>query len=54
MIKFVIIVGSNEIGKQPDLLIFDMPSYKHLIYHFGVNQLESVIKKGEMIYCYSS
>jgi len=43
-------VGSIEIGKQADLLIFDMPSYEHLIYHFGVNQLESVIKKGEMIF----
>jgi imidazolonepropionase len=43
-------VGSIEIGKQADLLIFDMPSYEHLIYHFGVNQLESVFKKGEMIF----
>jgi imidazolonepropionase len=43
-------VGSIEIGKQADLLIFNMPSYEHLIYHFGVNQLESVIKKGEMIF----
>jgi imidazolonepropionase len=42
--------GSIETGKQADLLIFDMPSYEHLIYHFGVNQLESVIKKGEMIF----
>jgi imidazolonepropionase len=43
-------VGSIEVGKQADLLIFDMPSYEHLFYHFGVNQLESVIKKGEMIF----
>jgi imidazolonepropionase len=43
-------VGSIEPGKQADLLIFDMPSYEHLIYHFGVNMLESVIKSGEMIY----
>ncbi len=42
--------GSIEVGKQADLLIFDMPSYEHLIYHFGVNQLESVIKRGEMIF----
>jgi imidazolonepropionase len=46
--------GSIEVGKQADLLIFDMPSYEHLIYHFGVNQLESVIKKGEMILINSS
>lgn len=43
-------VGSIEPGKQADLLIFDMPSYEHLIYHFGVNMLESVIKNGEMIF----
>jgi imidazolonepropionase len=42
-------VGSIEPGKQADLLIFDMPSYEHLIYHFGVNMLESAIKNGEMI-----
>jgi imidazolonepropionase len=42
--------GSIEVGKQADLLIFDMPSYEHLIYHFGANQLESVIKNGEMIF----
>jgi imidazolonepropionase len=41
--------GSIEPGKQADLLIFDMPSYEHLIYHFGSNMLESVIKNGEMI-----
>jgi imidazolonepropionase len=46
--------GSIEVGKQADLLIFDMPSYEHLIYHFGMNQLESVIKKGEMILINSS
>jgi imidazolonepropionase len=42
--------GSIEVGKQADLLIFDMPSYEHLFYHFGVNHLESVVKKGEMIF----
>ena len=43
-------VGSLEEGKQADLLIFDMPDYNHLIYHFGVNHLEKVIKKGKIIY----
>ena len=42
--------GSLEEGKQADLLIFDMPDYNHLIYHFGVNHLEKVIKKGKVIY----
>ncbi|MCX6162663.1 MAG: imidazolonepropionase [Ignavibacteriae bacterium] len=40
------ISGSIEPGKQADLLIFDFPSYNDLIYHYGVNQLEKVMKKG--------
>ncbi len=43
-------VGSIETGKQADLLIFDMPSYKYLIYNFGVNNLETVIKKGKIVF----
>lgn len=42
--------GSIETGKQADLLIFNMPSYKYLFYNFGVNNLETVIKKGKVIY----
>lgn len=43
-------IGSIEAGKQADLLIFDMPSYKYLIYNFGVNNLKTVIKKGRVVY----
>lgn len=43
-------IGSIEPGKQADLLIFDMPSYKYLIYNFGVNNLQTVIKKGQVVY----
>jgi len=39
--------GSIEKGKYADLLIFDFPSYKDLLYHFGVNGIESVFKKGK-------
>jgi imidazolonepropionase len=42
--------GSIEEGKQADLLVFDMPDYSHIAYHFGVNQIEKVIKKGKVIY----
>jgi imidazolonepropionase len=42
-------VGSIEIGKQADLLIFDVTDYKHIPYHFGVNTLKTVIKKGKII-----
>ncbi len=42
--------GSIETGKQADLLIFDTHDYRDILYHFGVNQLEKVIKKGKVIY----
>ncbi|MBM4157547.1 MAG: imidazolonepropionase [Ignavibacteria bacterium] len=40
--------GSIQQGKQADLIIFDFDSYKELIYHFGVNQLLTVMKKGKV------
>lgn len=43
-------IGSIEAGKQADLLIFDMPSYKYLLYNYGVNNIEMVIKKGRIVY----
>jgi imidazolonepropionase len=42
-------VGSIENGKWADLLIFDVPDYKQILYNFGMNFVESVIKKGEVI-----
>ena len=41
--------GNLETGKLADILVFDFPEYKDLIYHFGVNQLEKVYKKGKSI-----
>jgi imidazolonepropionase len=43
-------VGSIETGKQADVLIFDMKDHKELVYHFGVNMINYVIKKGKVIY----
>ncbi len=42
-------VGSIEPGKQADLLIFDIPDYRYLLYNIGINPLQSVIKKGKVI-----
>ncbi|MCK4956498.1 MAG: imidazolonepropionase [Candidatus Cloacimonetes bacterium] len=42
-------VGSIEEGKQADILIMDMPSYKFLPYHFGSNNVETIIKNGVVI-----
>ena len=42
-------VGSIESGKQADILIMDMPSYQFLPYHFGSNNVETIIKNGKII-----
>jgi imidazolonepropionase len=41
-------VGSLEVGKKADVLILDVPDYRHLSYRFGVNLVEKVIKGGEL------
>jgi imidazolonepropionase len=42
-------IGSLEIGKQADVLILDCPNHQFLPYHFGVNLVETVIKKGRVL-----
>jgi len=41
-------VGSLEAGKQADILILDLPDYRHLAYRFGTNPVETVIKRGQI------
>jgi imidazolonepropionase len=38
--------GSIHIGKQADLVILNATDYRYLVYNFGVNRVEKVIKKG--------
>jgi imidazolonepropionase len=42
-------IGSLERGKQADLLVLDCPTHQFLPYHFGVNLVETVIKKGRVL-----
>ncbi len=42
-------VGSLEKGKQADVLILDCPNHQFLPYHFGINLVETVIKKGRVL-----
>ncbi len=46
-------IGSLEVGKQADVLILDCPSHLFIPYHFGVNLVETVIKKGSIVRCLS-
>ena len=43
-------VGSLEAGKEADLLLLDIPNYRYLPYHFGVDHVEQVIKKGKVVF----
>jgi len=42
-------IGSLEVGKKADIIIFEVPTYHHLIYHFGINHISKVIKNGKII-----
>jgi imidazolonepropionase len=41
--------GSIEVGKQADLLMFDTPNYQRILYHYGVNHLNGVVKNGRVV-----
>ncbi len=41
-------VGSLAPGKLADVLIADVPDYRHLAYRFGTNPVEMVIKRGKI------
>ena len=43
-------IGSIEVGKQADIIILDMPGYRFLPYHFGSNNVETVIKNGDILW----
>ncbi len=42
-------VGSLEVGKQADVLLLDVPDYRHVGYRFGTNLVETVVKRGQVV-----
>ena len=40
-------VGSLELGKAADMVVLDLPDYRHLPMHFGVNPVHTVVKRGQ-------
>lgn len=42
-------IGSIDVGKQGDMILLQFPSYKFLPYHVGMNIVEMVIKRGNVI-----
>jgi imidazolonepropionase len=41
-------VGSLEPGKQADVLVLDVPDYRHLGYRYGTNLVAQVVKRGQV------
>jgi imidazolonepropionase len=42
-------VGSLDVGKSGDVVLLEFPSYRYIPYHIGVNCVETVIKKGQIV-----
>jgi imidazolonepropionase len=42
-------VGSLAVGKKMDLLLLDIPDYRYLAYHPGINPIQAVIKSGKVV-----
>lgn len=44
------LAGSIEPGKYADILILEVPDYREIPYHFGVNLVRAVIRHGHVVY----
>lgn len=42
-------VGSIEKGKKADIAIFNSKNLNYLVYHFGINSIDKVIKNGKIV-----
>jgi imidazolonepropionase len=43
-------LGSLAVGKQADLVVLSVPDYRDLFYHFGVNHVWRVVKRGRVVF----
>lgn len=42
-------IGSIEVGKKADLVIFDAKNIEYIMYHFGINHTKRVYKEGKLV-----
>lgn len=42
-------VGTLEVGKQADMVVFDVADYRAIPYFFGVNHARTVVKRGVVV-----
>jgi imidazolonepropionase len=47
-------IGSLEVGKQADMIILNVPDYRQLAYRIGENLVETVIKRGRIVWSASA
>jgi imidazolonepropionase len=43
-------VGAIETGRPADLAVLDLPDYRMVPYHFGMNPVVAVFKKGRLVW----
>ncbi|MQR97422.1 imidazolonepropionase [Fictibacillus phosphorivorans] len=43
------VAGSLEVGRKADLVLWDVPNYKYIPYHYGVNHVNKVWKNGKLV-----
>ncbi len=41
--------GSIEVGKQADIVLYDVPNYNYIPYHYGVSHVWKIIKNGTVL-----
>jgi len=42
-------IGSLEVGKKADIVVFDAPNLEYIVYHFGINHVDTVVKDGKTV-----
>jgi len=43
-------IGSLDVRMKADVVLLDIPNYRYLPYHFGVDHVQIVIKNGRVVY----
>jgi imidazolonepropionase len=42
-------IGSLEVGKKADIVVFEAPNHRYFHYHYGINLAEKVFKSGRLV-----
>jgi imidazolonepropionase len=42
-------IGTIEVGKKMDVVLWDIPNFAHLVYHMSGNPIKHVIKEGKLV-----